>query len=606
MSRKIKNIIIILLIIVLVGTSSLTIYFASKENNTTSFMQGENNTPPSMPSGEGQPGNNNSSDTQSNNDNSSEQSNQTPPDMNGQNDTDSNTNQNNEPPSKPDDNNMEMNPSQSVPGNKYPNLSIVYLGLFGIQSLGISLLIIYLIMSKFNQKSIKETFSSSDKIIIYGLSIILATGTLTFLDNTITTNFVNNNENKSTLPNSTRNTNSNVTYSGAKEITEDTTIESGEYTSSTKDENAILVNGNIEATLKNITINKTGDSDGGDNTSFYGTNSAILATGGANLTLDNLNVTTSATGANGIFSYGGSASTNSTSQGGTTINISNSKITTTKDNSGGIMTTSGGVMNAQNLEINTSGTSSAAIRTDRGGGTVTVDEGAYTTTGQGSPTIYSTADVTVKNATLKATTSEGIVIEGKNSVTLDNVTLEDTNNKLNGKSTTYKNIFLYQSMSGDADTGVATFKSSNSKITTNKGDTLYVTNTKASITLENNTIVNNDTTGNFLRIQKDSWGNSGSNGGEVTLTLKNQKVTGNIIVDSISTLDLSLENSSSYEGTINSDNSAKNINLTLDKTSKIKLTGNSYITSLNNEDTTNSNIDFNGYTLYVNGKAINK
>ena len=365
MSRKIKNIIMILLIIVLVGTGSLTIYFASKENNTASFMQGENNIPPSMPSVEGQPGNNNSSNTQSNNDNSSEQNNQTPPDMNSQNDTNSNTNQNNEPPSKPGDSNMEMNPSQSVPGNKYPNLSIVYLGLFGIQSLGISLLIIYLIMSKFNQKSIKETFSFSDKIIIYGLSIILATGSLTFLDNTITTNFVNNNENKSTLPNSTRNTNSNVTYSGAKEITEDTTIESGEYTSSTKDENAILVNGNIEATLKNITINKTGDSDGGDNTSFYGTNSAILATGGANLTLANLNVTTYATGANGIFSYGGSARTNNNSQDGTTINISNSKITTTKDNSGGIMTTGGGVMNAKNLEINTSGTSSAAIRTDR-------------------------------------------------------------------------------------------------------------------------------------------------------------------------------------------------------------------------------------------------
>ena len=29
-------------------------------------------------------------------------------------------------------------------------------------------------------------------------------------------------------------------------------------------------------------------------------------------------------------------------------------------------------------------------------------------------------------------------------------------------------------MSRDADTGVVTFKSSNSKITTNKGDTLYV------------------------------------------------------------------------------------------------------------------------------------
>lgn len=262
-------------------------------------------------------------------------------------------------------------------------------------------------------------------------------------------------------------------------------------------------------------------------------------------------------------------------------------------------------MNATNLEINTAGTSSAAIRSDRGGGTVNVDGGTYITTGQGSPTIYSTANITVKNAYLKATSSEGVVIEGKNSVTLENVTLEDTNNKLNGQSTTYKNIFLYQSMSGDADTGTATFKASNSTITTNKGDTLYVTNTKASITLENNTIVNKDKTGNFLRIQKDSWGNSGSNGGAVTLYLKNQKVTGNIVVAPISTLSMSLTSNSSYMGIINGDKKAHEINLTLDKSSKIKLTGDSYVTSLDNEDSSNSNIDFNGYKLYVNGVAIN-
>lgn len=38
---------------------------------------------------------------------------------------------------------------------------------------------------------------------------------------------------------------------------------------------------------------------------------------------------------------------------------------------------------------------------------------------------------------------------------------------------------------------------------------------------------------------------------------------------------------------------------------KIKLTGDSYITSLEDDDTTYSNIDFNGYKLYVNGVAIN-
>ena len=65
---------------------------------------------------------------------------------------------------------------------------------------------------------------------------------------------------------------SSVAYSGVKEITEDTTIESGEYSSEKADENAILVNGDIKATLSKITVNKTGDSDGGDNTSFYGIN----------------------------------------------------------------------------------------------------------------------------------------------------------------------------------------------------------------------------------------------------------------------------------------------------------------------------------------------
>ena len=395
----------------------------------------------------------------------------------------------------------------------------------------------------------------------------------------------------------------NVSYSATKQINENSTITIGDYTSTNKDENALLISGSTTE-ISNITVNKTGDSDGGDSTSFYGNNSAILAKGGANLTLNNITVTTDATGANGIFSYGGSATTNNSSSDRTSITISDSSITTMKDNSGEIMTTGGGIMNASNLIIQTAGTSSAAIRTDRGGGTVNVDGGTYTTTGQGSPTIYSTANITVKNAKLVSKASEGIVIEEKNSVIIENSTLIDSNTKLNGQSTTYKNIFLYQSMSGDAADGSATFTAKNSSITTNNGDTFYVTNTKAIINLENNFITNNDSSGNLLRIQKDSWGNTGSNGGEVTFNMTNQTAIGNIVVDSISTLEMNLSKSY-YEGTINGDNSAKEISLKLSKDSTIKLTGDSYITSLEDDDTSYSNIDFNGYKLYVNGTSIN-
>lgn len=398
---------------------------------------------------------------------------------------------------------------------------------------------------------------------------------------------------------------SSATYSSVKEITTDENITSGDFTSTNSDENAILASGSITANLSNITVTKTGDSDGGDNTSFYGTNSAVIAKSGATLNIANATITTDATGANGVFSYGGSATTNNSSSDGTTVNISDSTVTTKKDNSGGIMTTGGGILNATNLTINTAGTSSAAIRSDRGGGTVTVDQGTYQTTGKGSPAIYSTADITVKNANLIATASEGIVIEGQNSVTLDNVTLTDTNNTLNGQSTTYKNIFLYQSMSGDAASGKAVFTAKDSDITTNQGDTFYVTNTTAEINLENNQFVNNDTSGNFLRIQQDSWGKSGSNGGTVTLNMTNQTASGAIVVDSISNLTMNLASGSSFTGVINSTNEGK-VNLTLDSSSTLTLTGDTYLASLINSDTTNGNIHLNGHKLYINGVEFTK
>ena len=240
-----------------------------------------------------------------------------------------------------------------------------------------------------------------------------------------------------------------------------------------------------------------------------------------------------------------------------------------------------------------------------GGGTITVNKGTYQTYGEGSPSIYSTANITVNDAKLISNASEGIIIEGKNKVEIKNTELIDTNNKLNGQSTTYKNIFLYQSVSGDAENGTATFTSEDSTITTNNGDSFYVTNTSAIVNLTNNKIINNDSNSNFLRIKKDSWGKEGENGGDVTLNLSNQSISGNIVVDSISTLVINMKNNSYYEGALNSSNTAKKLELNLDKTSKIKLSSNLYVTSLTNDVSDNSNIDFNGYKLYVNNKSIN-
>lgn len=479
-------------------------------------------------------------------------------------------------------------------------VSVVYYVIFGAEALVFSLLLLYLLFSGFNGRTFRETFASPVRVILYILFVLLLSAGLSFGF------FLLTRRSRMARPGGFGGMGGmgSPEYNSANEIESSGDYAETAYTSTAADENALSVSGVSSVSLTNVEISKTGDSDGGDSTSFYGINSAVIAKDGAVLTIEGGTITTDAVGANGVFSYGGTATTNNTSGDGTTVNISGSSITTSKDNSGGIMTTGGGVMNAKNLTITTAGTSSAAIRTDRGGGTVNVDGGTYRTTGQGSPAIYSTADVTVRNSELVAEASEGAIIEGKNSISLENCTLTDTNCVLNGQSTTYKNIFLYQSMSGDAAEGTAEFTARDCTITTNQGDALYVTNTNAVIRLQSCDFVSNDPEGYFLRAQADSWGQSGSNGGIVTLAMTDQTAQGRIVADKLSTLDIVME-ASEFEGEINAENTAKALTLTLDAASHLKLTGDCYLTDFSNAQADNSNIDFNGFTIYVNGNPLN-
>ena len=237
----------------------------------------------------------------------------------------------------------------------------------------------------------------------------------------------------------------------------------------------MLISTSDEVTITNPTLTKTGDSDGGDNCNFYGLNAGLLVKGGSTTTIKGGTITTDADGANGVFSYGGNGGQNGATGDGTTVKISDTKIVTTGDGSGGIMTTGGGTTYAYDLDVTTSGRSSAAIRTDRGGGTVVVDGGTYTSNGLGSPAIYSTADISVANATLLSNLSEGVCIEGLNSITLENCDLTANNTQRNGNATFLDTIMIYQSMSGDAETGTANFSMTGGELTSSNGDQFYVT-----------------------------------------------------------------------------------------------------------------------------------
>lgn len=353
-------------------------------------------------------------------------------------------------------------------------------------------------------------------------------------------------------------------------------------------EHAITADGET-ASYSDLAVKKTGNSSG-DEADFYGENAAIFATNKATLDLKGILVETNGEHANGVFSYGE----------GTTVNVSDSVIETTGNCSGGLMTTGGGTMNATNLTIHTTGNSSAAIRSDRGGGTVVVNKGSYTTDGTGSPVIYSTADITVSDAKMESTASQGVVVEGKNSVTLNNVDLTASNTTKNSdKSDYYQAVMIYQSMSGDADEGTSSFAMNGGKLTNKNGDIFFVNNTTTTIDLSKATIVNQDEDGIFLRACAAGWGSEGSNGGQVTLNASSQTIDGDMVVDKVSTLNLLMSSSSTFTGAINQEGAAGDVYVELKDGATWKLTGDSYITSLTCDA---DSIDLNGHKLYVGGK----
>ncbi len=375
--------------------------------------------------------------------------------------------------------------------------------------------------------------------------------------------------------------------SASKKLSESDITVNDTIENSVGGEHAVTADGESK-TISNTLVTKTGDSNG-DEADFYGENAAVFATNGGTLTLSDMVIKTDGAHANAVFSYGE----------GTTVNISDSYISTAGNCSGGLMTTGGGTMNAQNLTIETSGNSSAAIRSDRGGGTVNVTGGWYSTSGKGSPVIYSTADITVSDAELSSSASEGVVVEGKNSVTLNNVDLTADHNVHNSdKSDNYQAVMIYQSMSGDAAQGKSAFTMNGGTLSNQNGDVFFVNNTVTDISLSNATITNNGD-GVFLRAAAAGWGNEGSNGGQVTLNADSQTINGDMVVDSVSNLNLYLKNSSTFTGAINSDGEAGEVYVEIEDGSTWTLTADSYITSLS---CGTGAIDLNGHKLYVDGK----
>lgn len=385
-------------------------------------------------------------------------------------------------------------------------------------------------------------------------------------------------------------------YDTANTYDSDTEVSDTSLESTGTDENAALVSSGANVTFNNIDITRnSSDSTGGDNSSFYGVGAALLATDG-NAYVKGGTVTTDAAGGTGLFAYGDG-----------TVYAADTTIKTTQDTSGGIHAAGGGKLYAWDLNVETDGESAAAIRSDRGGGTMVVDGGTYTSNGVGSPAVYCTADIAVKDATLTANGSEAVCIEGLNSLHLFNCDLTGNMSDLSQNDSTWT-VILYQSMSGDSEVGNSTFQMDGGTLTSKNGGVFYTTNTESDITLKDVDITYNNDNEYFLRCTGNNiergWGESGANGADCDFTAISQDMEGSVIWDTISQLDFYMTDGSNLTGAIIDDESfAGNggdgyCNVYVSDDSTWTVTGDSTVSKLSNAGTI---VDDSGKTVTVKG-----
>ena len=221
------------------------------------------------------------------------------------------------PPAPSEDKNFEPEENNNkTPSKKEENkiLKSEFYIVLTVETLIFSTCITYLIISKLNEYSIKESFSNPYKIMLFSCIILISTSLITIITSNITIRLksINTNKNNIIIEDKTKErdtkidnikpNNNEINLAGANTINDDKIL-TGTYTSENNDENTILVNNGGNLSITDSIITKSGDATNIENSDFYGINSAILVQKDSIATIKNSKITTSAKGSNAIHNY---------------------------------------------------------------------------------------------------------------------------------------------------------------------------------------------------------------------------------------------------------------------------------------------------------------
>lgn len=451
-----------------------------------------------------------------------------------------------------------------------------------------SLSIVLLFSTSFGKLSIKETINNKTRLAYSILSLIILSTALPTTNVIISDNKILNGE--TTLAR-------NEKMIAIVEVTQDKKADNLKEESKDNNTSVLQISNQSTYTGTNLELNKSdGLTTDKEISEYFGLNSAVIVKDASILELTDSSIRTNADYSSAIFLSGLSSK----------AVLNNVTLKTLKNNSPSISISEEAELNASNLEISTIGNNSSGIKTLDTNSTAYVSDSIINTEGTNSPLFYSNGKIEVTKITGTSSNSPIGIINNVNSIEIKDseLTTSTSNEKdiYNAAFTIYKkatygssNNYNYADLTIENTKITIDKKSSNYKT----ASIFYIKNMKTKINITDTKLKYGSNT--LLNVVSEDEYNIS----EVTMTVTDQNLKGNIVVDEYSKVRLNL-NDCTYTGRINKGNVSKNVDVTFDEDSRWALTGNSYVNTLTvtKKDLNNIRkyIRSNGYNIYYNAK----
>ena len=326
---------------------------------------------------------------------------------------------------------------------------------------------------------------------------------------------------------------------------------------------AVYATNGVHLVLTRVRLNKTSGSISDADRRETGKNSVLLADGGSTVLVEFCEINSHTTQADGVSASGE----------GTKVTLQEGSVSTSRNGAAAVNATNKSNVIVQKTTVNTYSNQSPAFYTCKDG-RMEVTEAKGENVGQAAPSFY------VSSGAIKAEKCE--MSSAKWTIgSLDEGLLELTGNKL--KSGSVCGFLVYGADGKQREwRSTGTLVLNKNEITVTDGPLVFITNAAGTVSLSRNKIsCKND---EIISVKADEWGPKNYNQGDATIDLEKQVLNGDIYVDSISSLVLTLKKSAKLNGRITGDaTDRRDVKVFMKKGAKWNLKGECYISSISFE-----------------------